>query len=340
MQSHSVALYSTLLGVLLTLTQVLAEPVEHAEKIGEPVARGVFAYLREPSGVIALDAQTLMVIEDEASRALWRLRLNAGDSPASAGFHESSQPAAKGFIQRQLLAPLDDLEGIARLSANRFFIIGSHENASRGKHPSREKLVLLTRSGDDIISASMRRDLFDQLISQYPQLAKTVAGSKKGKRRALNIEALAFDRKREQLLIGLRTPLSKSDDHAIVISLANATDYLAGEQPEFSDSMHFVDLDGDGIRAMAYDDLSDQILIVSKPESGGKNRSTLWTLAATMNMKPVRYKSYDKNLFKDVEGLAPVNDDVLFVRDNGGKTKKGDDQWFILERSQLRLDYP
>jgi len=312
-----------------------ASAAQHAHRIGEPVARGQFDNLREPSGITALDAKTLMVVEDEASRALWRLTIdNAG---ANVSFQEFSQAPAKRFLQRQLLAPLDDLEGIARVSSNRFFIVGSHENASRGTRPAREKIVLLTRDGDDMVNASMRRDLFDQLTSQYPTLSEIVAGSKKGKRRALNIEALAFDRKREQLLIGLRTPLY--DDSAIVISLSNAMDYMDGAEPEFAETMHIIDFDGDGIRAMAYDDQSDQILIVSKPESGGKNRSTLWTLTASLNEEPVSYKSDDKDLFKDVEGLTPITGGVLFVRDDGGKTKKDDDHWFILERAQLGLDY-
>ncbi|MFK7858529.1 MAG: DUF3616 domain-containing protein [Granulosicoccus sp.] len=330
-------------GIWLTLTVTLtlcshtkARVAEHESVIGQPAAKGQFTSLREPSGVTAMDKHTLIVIEDEARRALRRLRVDSSNA-SMFSFEEFEQPTAKGFIQRQLLAPLDDLEGIARVSDNRFFIIGSHENASRGAHPAREKIVMLTRDGDDIVSADLRRDLFDQLSQHYPELAKIVDGSRKGKRRALNIEALAFDRKRQQLLIGLRTPLL--DDNAIIISLRNPINYIEGSEPEFTDSMHGIDLDGDGIRAMAYDDRSDTLLVISKPETGGKNRSRLWTLVPTMNQDPVRYKSADKDLFKDVEGLTPFGNGVFFVRDNGGSSRQNDDdQWFILERPQLRLD--
>lgn len=316
--------------------QASATYLQHDVIIGEPLSKGRFETLREPSGITALDSQTLMVVEDESSRALSRLTLQTSDDGAHVSFEEFKQPAAKGFIKRQIMAPLDDLEGIARVSSKQFFIIGSHENASRGAYPAREKLLLLTRDGDDIVKAALRKDLFDQLTSHYPELADIVSGSKKGNRRALNIEALAFDRKRQQLLIGLRTPLLH--DNAIIVSMTNAIDYVEGAEPEFANTLHIADLDKGGIRAMAYDDLSDSLLIVSKRESGGKNRSTLWRLPATLSTAPARYKSQDKKLFQDVEGLTPIANGVLFVRDNGGVTKKGDDHWFILKRSQLGLE--
>lgn len=308
--------------------------------VGPPIAQGQFHNLREPSGITALDEQTLIVIEDEASRALQRLavtsRTNSDSDLAGFTFEEFDQPNAKGFIQRRLLAPLDDLEGIARVSSSQFFIIGSHENASRGKHPNREKFALLTRDGNDIVSAAMRRDFFDQLIVHYPVLADIVDGSKKGKPRALNIEALAFDRKRQTLLIGLRTPLL--DNKSIVVSLGNAIAYAQGAEPEFANALHIINLEKQGIRAMAYDDQSDKLVIVGKRESGSKKRSTLWIMAAALDSAPQRQTHDDKDLFRDVEGLTPLGGGLLFVRDSGNKPKKDNNHWFILKRSQLGLD--
>lgn len=311
----------------------LADVPQHGASIGDPALKGRFTTIREPSGVTMLDAQTLIVVEDEASHALRRLEVSASD-PLHFRFQEFDQRPAKGFIQRQQIGPLDDLEGIARVSSNQYIIIGSHENASRGKLPAREKIVLLTRDGADVTSTAIRYDLFDQLAKRYPELAKIVEGSKKGGKNALNIEAIAFDRKRQVLQIGLRAPLL--DNNAIVISLDNSIDYLEGAEPEFSSTLRTIDLGKNGIRAMAYDDLSDTYFIIGKQESGGKNRSTLWTLSATLNTVPVRYESDKKSLFDDVEGLSPISGGVLFVRDNGGKVNN-DDQWFILTRSQLGL---
>lgn len=301
----------------------------HRTIIGEPIASGQFTLLREPSGITALDERTLMVVEDEARHALWRLAVSSSDG-STFSFRESEQQPAKGFLERQRVTPLDDLEGIARVSSDTFFIIGSHENASRGLLPDREKILLLTRDGDDVVSTLMRTDLFDRLSEQYPELEELVSGSKKGDKRSLNIEAIAFDRQRQILHIGLRAPLFNKK--AIVISLRNAIDYLHGAVPEFSEKLHYLDLNAGGIRAMAYDDLSDSLIIVSK-----RKRSTMWALDASMTNAATTYESENKELFEDVEGLTPVAKGILFVRDRGNKSKNSGDQWFVLGRFQLGL---
>lgn len=309
---------------------VFADTSRHRNIVGEPVASGQFTMLREPSGITALDEQTLMVVEDEASHALRRLTFSSDDA-STFRIQEFDQQLTRGPQRSQQVTLLDDLEGIARVSSNTFFIIGSHENASRGSRPEREKMLLLTRDGDDVISTLMRTDLFDQLSGRYPELANLVNGSKKGDKRALNIEGIAFDRHRQILHIGLRAPLNNRK--AIIISLTNAIDYLHGAEPIFSDKLHYLDLDAGGIRALAYDDLSDTLYIVSK-----RKHSTLWALDASMTQAAIPYASEEKNLFENVEGLTPVVKGFMFVRDGGRKKNKADNQWFFLERSQLGLD--
>ena len=182
--------------------------------VGEPLEGGTFELLREPSGVIALDDNTLIVVEDESRHALHSLERKPGN--ASFEFTEFEQASGTGFIQRRLIGALNDLEGVARLSDERFFVIGSHENASRGETPSREKLVLFTREG--------------------------------------------------------------------------------------------------------------------------KDRSSLWVLPLTGSVNPVHIPSTDNDLFDDVEGLTPIADRILFVRDTGGGKSNRNQLWFTLSRSQLGLD--
>ena len=299
-----------------------------------PQESGTFDLLREPSGVTSLDGNTLIVIEDEAHSALRRLEITPDNTHFK--FKEFKQATGTGFIQRRLLGPLDDLEAIARLSDTRFFVIGSHENASRGKKPNREKLVLFTRKGDALVSASMRRDLFEHLVEQYPQLSDKLNRKKNRKRNTLNIEGLAFDRKRQELLIGLRSPTISND--AIIIRLLNATDYLEGEEPEFADALQLIDLDKGGIRALAYDDRSDNLLLISQRESGGNGRWSLWTLSSAGDKKPTLISTKKKHQFKDIEGLTPLAESIFFVRDAGDGKSKNDEFWFTVSRSQLGLD--
>ena len=303
----------------------------HPSSIGEPVAAGQFKLLDEPSGVAALDERTLMVVEDEAHTALRRLSMTSR-TLTEFSFEETDQLSAKGVVRRMLMGPLDDLEGIARESSDRFFIIASHEDANLGTRPEREKIALLSRDGDDIISAFMRRDLFDQMEKHYPSLDDAL-GKKKN---TLNIEGLAYDRHRQRLLIGLRSPLL--DKKTIIVSLNNAADYLQGEEPEFAPRLILLDLDKQGIRAISYDDISDKLIIVSADDGKGKGDTSLWTLDAEELHSPVRHISDDDRLFEDVEGVTPVAGGVLFIKDRNGKKKKRSDSWFVLERYQIGLD--
>ena len=328
--SQEVRFFTATLLVCVTLVAQASDLL-----VGEPLEGGTFELLREPSGVTALDDSTLIVVEDESRHALRRLERVSGNSHFE--FTEYEQASGTGFIQRRLLGPLDDLEGIARLSAERFFVIGSHENASRGKMPAREKLVLFTREGNDLVSALMRQDLYDHVDRKYPQLSKKTNSKKKRKLNSLNIEGLAYDRKRQQLLIGLRTPTIKNN--AIIIKILNALQYMQGEEPLFADQLQLIDLDKGSIRALAYDDRSDALLIASQRESGGKDRSSLWVLPLADSVNPVRIPSEDNDLFDDVEGLTPVADKILFVRDAGGGKSNRNQLWFTLSRSQLGLSH-
>lgn len=311
-----------------------AHAASHPEKIHAPASSGRFQLLSEPSGLTALDDDTFIVVEDEATRALRRLSLTQSDA-ASIRFTEHDQAAGKDLIQRMRLAPLDDLEGIARISSTQFMVVGSHQKASRGKQPEREKMVLFNIEGDEISGASVRRDLFDQIEKYYPALAQvmTQKGGRKKDREPLNIEAIAFDRKRMHLYIGLRTPVV--DDEAVILRLDNALEFMAGKEPAFAPSPFYYDLNEGGVRALAYDDASDQLLIVSKRESGGKKRTRLWSLSPVAGAQPLKWKSDDKDLFDKVEGLAPYSDGILFVRDQGDDRDLND--WFVLERQQLGL---
>lgn len=294
----------------------------------------MFELLKEPSGVIALDDETLFVIEDESQRALRRLQIQRDAN--SLHFEEFAQTLGETVFERLKLHPLDDLEGIARLSDTRFFVIGSHENASRSKQPEREKLVLFTRDNDMLRDVKVRRDLYDRLSATYPELAGKFDKRKNRNLNQLNIEALAYDRKRDQLLVGLRTPLL--GNKAVIVRILNPERYLDGAKVRFSPDLQLIDLNKGGIRAMAYDDLTDKLLIVSKRETGKKQRSLLWTLAADGSDTPNRIKHFRKKQFDDVEGLTPLGNQILFVRDYSNDRSKHGDHWFTFERSSIFSD--
>ena len=89
---------------------------------------------------------------------------------------------------------------------------------------------------------------------------------------------------------------------------------------------------------MAYDPMTDQLLIVARRESGGGSPFKLWTAGATFDDEPDRLKLDDKKAFDDVEGVALDETGVLFVRDDGESRKAGVGSWFYLTREALDME--
>ena len=244
---------------------------------------------------------------------------------------------AKG--EREDVGELDDLEGVARDATDRVFVVGSHDDAGERAASDRQKLVRYAledgRARDVVVSRRLRQDLLDA----HPGIAGEIAdgGRTDG---MLNIEALAVDRRRGHLLIGLRTP--RLDKDAVIVRLSNPDAYVEGEAPAAFDAAPWtLDLDKGGLRALAYDDGTDQLLIVSRRESGKGGAFKLWRVAADGTAPPVRIRLPDeKDPFDDVEGLVPLGDGagVLFVRDDGRRDGREGGGWFAVSRERLGLE--
>lgn len=193
---------------------------------------------------------------------------------------------------------------------------------------------------DVLAKLTLRQDILDS----YPQLAESAQGKSRKKAAAMNIEALAYDRKRDSLLIGLRTPVL--DGKAIIIRLTNPDAYLNDvAPPELDKTLWSVDVDKGGLRAMTYDEQTDQLLLVSRRENSKDDSYKLWRLSADGHGPAERVDiGEQEDMLDSVEGLAPMVLDpslgsgVLFVRDNGNAKKGRGGDWFVLTRRQLGLD--
>lgn len=302
---------------------------------------GSFSSLHEPSGIVRLDKKTVIVIEDEMARPLRQLTIDtnnsANNSANAVTIIEHSMATADGFFSRRLLGPLDDLEGIARIDENRFLAIGSHDDAHKNKPSLRQKLILFILKDGKVSSFKVRKDLYRAIRKQYPQLAEKFKKARRSPEDALNIEGMAFDRKRSVLYIGLRSPRLKSD--AVILTLTNPFDYLLSEKAAvFDEAPWQLELDKGGIRALTYDDKTDKLVIVSQRESGNKQRFKLWSVRADRSQPPTRLLSDNKKLFKNVEGLTTLGEQIFFVKDNGVQLKQQGAGWFVLHRKQLGID--
>ena len=329
-----------LAGTALGVALAASTPGTAATDAAAPVAaEGAFATLFEPSGVAQLPDGTLLVVEDEAAQALRRVRLDAdGARPRTP--EETVLAPAGGVLARFAIGPLDDLEGAASDASGRVFAVGSHGEG--GRAADRRKLVRFSVRGDGAADVVLTRDLRRDLSRAHPALAAAFDGADG----PLNIEGLAYDRRRGALLIGLRAP--RLDDRAVIVRLLNPDAYVAdGARPTFDAEPWTVALDGGGVRAMGYDEASDRLLLVSRRESRGGGRFKLWHLPADGSGRPSRVRlSGAKDVFDDVEGLAVLERgpdagaEVLFVRDDGRRGKGRGASWFVLPRARLGLDRP
>lgn len=307
-----------------------------------PALHGEFDTLFEPSGITPLGDGTLLIVEDEPRRAV-RLITFVGGGAASPRVDERVLPPGDGLLSRLGLGALDDLEGVARDKTDRVYVVGSHDDMGKRRRSDRQKLLRFSVENGGMVDVSLARDLAHDLVDAYPELREAILEGKKRKREDLSIEGLAFDRRRGELLIGLRTPVL--DDDAIIVRLVNPGAYVTGDAAAaFGARLTRLDLDKGGIRAMSYDDVSDRLLVVSRRESGGGGSFKLWQVSTTPDGDPDRLRLPDdvKSL-ADVEGLTTVDrrsgflPGVLFVRDDGDPGKGRGGEWFAVTRASLGL---
>ncbi len=305
---------------------------------------GSFSTLYEPSGVAPLPDGRFLIVEDEPARALRIITADVSTSDAISLENETELKLPSGLAARLSLGVLDDLEGAAHDQMQRFYVISSHDDSAPYWSSKRQKLLRFSIQDGRMHDVTTKRTLRQDLLDRYPQLAEDAQGKSKKKAVAMNIEALAYDRSRDVLLIGLRTPVLEGK--AIIIRLTNPDAYLNDvAEPELDKTLWSVDLDKGGLRAMTYDEQTDQFLLISRREDHKDDSYKLWRLSADGQEPAVRIEVGDyEDMLDSVEGLAPIVLDpslgsgVLFVRDNGNAKKGRGGDWFVLTRRQLGLD--
>ncbi len=330
----------------LTVLMISGKPDHAFAEQGDPLMdiEGRFSTLYEPSGITPLPGGGFLIVEDEPKRALRLVSFDTSSKDDGNFTRESNLALPASLTERLSIGTLDDLEGTAHDRSGRIYIVTSHDDSAPHWVSKRQKLLRFSvqdgRMQDVVSSQTLRRDL----LATFPQL--DARESEKGKKESdgMNIEGLAYDRRRDVLLIGFRSPVL--DGEAIIVSLMNPDAYLSGDAPPvLSTSLWSVDLDRGGLRAMSYDDSSDQLLLVSRRENHKDDDYKLWRLAADGKTAAVRIELDDKEKrMQNVEGLAPItfdsqaNSALLLVRDNGNRKKGQGGKWFILPRAELGLD--
>ncbi len=191
-------------------------------------------------------------------------------------------------------AEIDDIEALAGTKTD-LWIVGSQSANKEGeRRPARERIVHVTGDGQ---AKSFTPDLS---ICADCEAVRMLAPKRGGR----NVEGAAFVG--DQLWLGLRSPLV--DGKAVFLRM--------GPDRTRADRMVLVDLGGQGVREMVAHD--GALLVVSGPLDDDAAPHHLWRMSAP-GSPPVRMPL---ELPSQVEGIAVVDDRLVWVTDGSGKPGK------------------
>lgn len=290
----------------------------------------------EPSGIQRLPDGQFLVIEDEREHPFSLVSIDSAECVTA----KSLDPG--WFEGKEAFWKLDDLEGLTADSEGWIYAITSHSrNASGDERKARSKLVRFRVTANRVREPKVETRLKAALIATHPVLAKAaLVGDVKGGG-GLNIEALEMSPDGRFLLVGFRSPLL--DGRAIIAIVDNPSAiFEVAELPHISPVLDTLDLNGCGLRGMAYvPDLSGYILIAG-PVARESVQFQLWFWSGNQaeGARAVSVAGLDG--FEHAEGLTLAvvdgREKLLIVSDDGDRDEGRYGQFLLLDIDQLQID--
>ena len=306
------------LGIVIAVSSFaflfIDDSVNEANKIKQ------FNGIYEPSAAQQLTNGTLIILEDEISRAL-----NSVDVDSFGNLIENA--IGDKQLNSQLKQSFDDLEGVALSHKGEIYATTSFSRTSKGKRrPNREKLLRLVFDDDgSLIKQDVYPDFIDSLKDAKLFKRLNAKNDRKNvKLKDINIEGLSFDEDKQHLLFGLKAPLI--NDLSVIIRLENPQQVLDGDDvPVLSKKISLLDLNGGGIRSLAYDDTLRGYLIANEVDfGGGSKQSQLWFWDG--KQQPIALIIPDIVEMKNIEAITAVSVagklQVLVMSDDGSRRNK------------------
>lgn len=297
------------------------------------VGIGSFEGIYEPSAVQQLPDGRLLVVEDEASRAMNLLSLS--DDGTLIEDQTAGVKLMRGFGRK-----LSDLEGLSLDENGYIYATTSHSlNKDGERKPDREQLLRFRIAGGAVGNISNFNTLRDALAGDK-QLAATIK-EQTGQDldfRELNIEGLAYFRERKHLYLGLRAPMI--GDKSLIVVIENPSAVFDGKQaPKFGAPI-LLDLKDGGIRALSYDPVLKTFLIVNEIEGYDDNRySQLWSWSGDPAHAPEPIALPDIINLNNVESIDSIMVDgvpqLLIMSDEGSEKKNEPARYMMLDYTQL-----
>ena len=279
-----------------------------------------FEGIYEPSAVQQLADGRVLVVEDEASRAISVMSI--GVDGRLVGDPVTDLRLMRGFGRK-----LSDLEGLSADENDYIYAITSHSSNKEGKRRSeREQLLRFRIRGSNTGNISVFTELREALsAADGIQRAVEEAGGARIDFDELNIEGLAYHRATQHLLLGLRAPMA--GDRSIVLTIENPRAVFEEQAtPEFGDPV-LLELSGGGIRALSYDPVLETFLIVNEIDTPGDGRiSQLWSWSGEPDSAPFAMSLpgiIDLNNIESIDSVSVHGEDRLLLTSDDGDASKG-----------------
>ena len=306
-----------------------------ADGVSAPPEFRKFEMIYEPSGVQQLPDGRFVVVEDEAVHPLDIFSLQPDGQVSEQPLYRRS--LLSWASPNRALSALEDLEAVAVDDQGRIYAITSHSRKANGKRADeREQLVRFGLDGEQVVDVQVLRGLRKKISAQHEFLRAAAKIRDVKGRGGFNIEGLTFDAAKQNLLMGLRSPLAGSNAIIVVMENPRAV-FERDEEPRISDRLIELDLAGGGIRGMSYDPHLGGFLIISrKPDKSFK----LWLWSGNRDEPPNRLRIADKKNLRQAEGVTPVRLDgrpagILIVSDDGVGVKGKPGHYLFLRYEQL-----
>jgi len=281
-----------------------------------------FSHIYEPSGVLRLSGGDLLVIEDDGHNPLHLIPVIDGSS---------------AFLGQPVSLPLStsvgDLEGISSGRDGTVFLITSFSPTRKNKRKKKRQRLIQFQIENGRIVNELHYDNLLPYLTRH--LAKEKSVGTKGAD-TLNIEGIALDKENDSLLIGFRSPLEKNK--AVIIVLENPYDlFSTSASPVFSPRNILLDIGGEGIRGMGYDDIEGGYLITNEVKNRkGNLRPALWFWKGDPSSKSAGIPLPKLKGVKNIEGITPITIGsrhfLFLVCDDGARKKKKGAHYILLER--------
>jgi len=311
---------------------------ELEKSTAEPPLRNLgiaeFNNVYEPSAVQQLSDGRLLVVEDEASRAI-----NVMTFADDGSLVENTVTNLK--LMRGIGRKLSDLEGLSADEEGFIYATTSHSSDKSGQRQAdREQLLRFQIKGSSTGNLSAYTRLRDVLMSadEIVRVIKEITGVTVAFDE-LNIEGLAYYRKEQQLLLGLRSPMA--GPLSVILVIENPADVFERQAtPRFGKPI-LLDLSGGGIRALSYDPVLETFLIVNEVKTAANDYvSQLWSWSGVPGESPLPIALPGIINLDNVESIDSIEfrgESRLLVTSDEGNARKGRPaKYLMLDYEQLK----